>query len=630
MQVTHKFFIAFAFVISSCYKQKQDPDTQKKQHDSLSIIKLLTKAEDSAGYDNKVANQLIHQAIKRIDTVKNKHWLYAKTLDANALIYYYKDNYTKAIKLLEQANEVYRSSGFNKDRVNDLRKLGLIYQHTNQYDKALEALFLALKLSEKEKNEKSLSTIYNNLGIAYDDLHDYEKALEYYSKSLKIANKNKDNKRISWLNNNIGALYISKEDFKNALAYFNKAKAITNPNEDPVFYGRLIFNLGEANLGLKNYEGALPYYYQAASLQKSNNQPGYCIDLLYLGITYNKLNQQDSVKKYIELCKPCDTITDDFKFKNDIESLKYEYYKTKGYFPQALLALEKSKIASDSLIDRNTNLDIQRKYFTYQYEKKAEADSLKHQLLLNKTEKKVLKNRNSLIVTLLVLSLAIAIAIIWRNRNKLLKNEKKLVEQQALRARMNPHFIFNSLNTIDSFVLQGRQDEASKMIQDFSKLSRQVLDFSDIEFITLKDEIAFLVVYLDIEKIRANHSFSYNINNLANNLDFKLPPMILQPFVENAILHGVKPRKDTLGNIDISFFSDINELHIKIEDNGIGRKASEALQLTKNRTSKAILIVNERLQRLYPTKNTANFITFTDKEQNSGTIVNIYIPYYNA
>ena len=171
-------------------------------------------------------------------------------------------------------------------------------------------------------------------------------------------------------------------------------------------------------------------------------------------------------------------------------------------------------------------------------------------------------------------------------------------ETAILRLQMNPHFIFNSLNSISSYILQEETDQAYDYLVDFSKLMRMILDFAEKPFIALADEIELLKRYIKTEAMRFEKEIDCQIN-IADGLDteeIQLPTMILQPFVENAILHGLARKKEA-GIIKLTFQRKNNSLICAIEDNGLGRKvASKNKQ--KHHQSKALKITERRLKLL--------------------------------
>jgi ligand-binding sensor domain-containing protein len=179
------------------------------------------------------------------------------------------------------------------------------------------------------------------------------------------------------------------------------------------------------------------------------------------------------------------------------------------------------------------------------------------------------------------------------------ENQIAEVRMNLLRSQMNPHFIFNSLNSINHFILSNDRQNASGYLTKFSRLMRLMLDNSRSEWVLLSNELKALELYIQLEAMRLNKSFAYKLY-IAENIDTEtlmLPPMLLQPFIENAIWHGLMHRKDNAGELNIEVSENNERLSIKLKDNGIGRKASALLQKKNqpNRKSHGIKITEERL-----------------------------------
>jgi ligand-binding sensor domain-containing protein len=197
-----------------------------------------------------------------------------------------------------------------------------------------------------------------------------------------------------------------------------------------------------------------------------------------------------------------------------------------------------------------------------------------------------------------------------KNREKeleVMRLNKDLATSQltALRMQMNPHFIFNALNSVQHYILQGNVVEANKYLAKFSKLQREILHCSDQQFITLEKEIEILNWFLELEQYRFGESFTYQINKSEEIEpdELKIPPMVLQPFVENAIWHGLMPRQtDRVLTIYFDLYSE-DILQVTLRDNGIGRAASSRLKQNeavnkKNHESRGMSMVQERLKLL--------------------------------
>ncbi len=216
---------------------------------------------------------------------------------------------------------------------------------------------------------------------------------------------------------------------------------------------------------------------------------------------------------------------------------------------------------------------------------------------------------------------------------KIAEEEIDKLKQSVLRSQMNPHFIFNSLTSIQSFVLLNDAGLASKYLNSFARLIRLILEASRQDYISLKNEIAILNYYLEIQKMRFSDKFSYSFD-LDPNLDIeqiKIPPMIAQPFIENSIEHGIQ-HMEKMGKINISFMQKENRLLFELSDNGIGRDASRNLNKENVFASKSLstTIINDRLHSL--NKNAKHEILYNiidlkdDFNQANGTRVIISIP----
>jgi len=219
---------------------------------------------------------------------------------------------------------------------------------------------------------------------------------------------------------------------------------------------------------------------------------------------------------------------------------------------------------------------------------------------------------------------------------KLLEIEKQKfdLEQKALRLQMNPHFIFNSLNSIQSYILSHDAEKAVQYLGKFSQLMRLILTHSAHKFISLKDELLAVSYYLDLEKLRFEDKFDYSVN-VDENIDeefIEIPPMIIQPYIENAIIHGLL-HKPTKGKIDIDFKLMGNRVICTVVDNGIGREKSLELEKQSGlkRKARGMLITKARLEILNRQSedefSVRVFDLKDDKGNPAGTKVEIVIHY---
>jgi hypothetical protein len=203
-----------------------------------------------------------------------------------------------------------------------------------------------------------------------------------------------------------------------------------------------------------------------------------------------------------------------------------------------------------------------------------------------------------------------------------LQQQKTEMEMQALRAQMNPHFIFNSLNSINRFILQNNKAEASEYLTKFSKLVRMILQNSQAPLVSLESELESLNLYLDLEAVRFDHKFDYKIS-YPKDLDIevlKVPPLIIQPYTENAIWHGLM-HKEEKGQLDIELSEEDDYLFLKITDNGIGRKKATELaskSATKHK-SMGLRITKDRIAMLEKTNGAESPVKIIDLENEDGS-----------
>lgn len=226
--------------------------------------------------------------------------------------------------------------------------------------------------------------------------------------------------------------------------------------------------------------------------------------------------------------------------------------------------------------------------------------------------------------------------IIRRREREKAALQQKLndLEQMALRAQMNPHFIFNCLNSIQNFIITNNLEATNQYLTEFAYLIRQTLDNSDKGAISVANEIKYLGRYLELEKMRFGNSFNYSIE-IDPDIDIdstKIPTMILQPYVENCIRHGVRHKREGMGLVEIKFLQNRNGLVCIVQDNGIGREKAHELKSHRHveYQSRGMSLTADRiniLNRQHAQQITIEVIDLKDAQQQAlGTRVAIHIP----
>jgi len=214
------------------------------------------------------------------------------------------------------------------------------------------------------------------------------------------------------------------------------------------------------------------------------------------------------------------------------------------------------------------------------------------------------------------------------------ENQILQLESEMLQTQRNPHFIFNSLNSIKYFAMTKSKSETSAYISDFSKLMRMILQNSRRKLTSLREELEFLQLYLEIESKRYQGKFDYEfiVDKKINAQSLFIPPMLIQPIIENSMVHGLLPKTEK-GMVSINFMVNEQVLKIVIEDNGIGRKASALLQRERKINTKSSLatkITNERIKvinELYQIKAEMTILDLNSEDGSSlGTRVIVDLP----
>jgi sensor histidine kinase YesM len=313
-------------------------------------------------------------------------------------------------------------------------------------------------------------------------------------------------------------------------------------------------------------------------------------------------------------------------------------YHHLGNNDSAYVYLQKYMVLKDSIQNKQSLLRM------YNSKKEAQDDLKSAQLGFlqkdNKIKQQQLK-QEGLIKKFLLLFLVILVIVgffIFRNLNLKRKNEKlkgakqqaelqekaTRLEMQALRAQMNPHFIFNCLSSINCFILENDTEKASDYLTRFSRLIRMVLNNSEKSLITLEEELKMLGLYLDMERLRFENSFDYNIT-YTNDVDAAsvlIPPLLLQPFCENAIWHGLM-HKDGHGHLNINILKEKEFLNCIIIDDGVGKAKAEALNSLsiKKEKSMGLKITAERLSLFNGERETDHFYEIDDLVNENGSIM---------
>jgi tetratricopeptide (TPR) repeat protein len=549
-------------------------------------------------------------------------------------------NYAKAIQFHKEALEIAKKANNLELKVYSLNMLSVVYRRMDAIKTALDYAQEAIALAETVKNpskglKRSINVSLNGIGNIYQSLKQYTVAIEKYKQSLILEKELSNTLGLAINNQNIGECYEELDNLSLALSYYRKSLAFNEEiNSDR---GRVICKNSISKIYIKQNRLNEALQLLEPTLKKAieiNDKFITSVVYINMGWALMKLgNCEEAEKNLLEgiaLSKKYDLALS--------ESVGYELlsdlYIAQNEFEKSLHYYKKYKTIEDN-IKNETNIryvnDIIFKYDSEKKNNQIEALARENELIQLKLKKK----ENTLLISALLLALTtIILYILYRQYQ--LKNDKKLLtlEQRMLRSQMNPHFLFNSLNSIKLYIINNEKKNAVYYLNKFSKLVRKILEASSLKEISLAEELETIDLYMNIENIRFSNEINFQVN-IEEGLDLntiKIPSLILQPFLENAIWHGLSSKEDAK-NIQIDVQKqDEYFIAISITDNGIGRNASEVIKENKvlKRKSIGIDITKERLANFSKDfRNTydVKIIDLLDEHNNArGTKVIVTIP----
>ncbi|MEO5975802.1 MAG: histidine kinase [Chryseolinea sp.] len=416
----------------------------------------------------------------------------------------------------------------------------------------------------------------------------YDKALVILKHELSISKKRKDLNYVMRLLLTTAKVYESKHDLTNSLNYTRQLLSIADKHRLKRYLQDGYQSMYKMYDKLNRSDSAYYYYQRYTEMKNVVALDGFGKSLAI----YKAMVENDKARAQISIIKSAKQINDQ-KLKIREQELSRESIQ-KNILIGTVVAL----IIFGFVIARNNSL-------------KRENDAQQRALIEQQLAVRTLESEKT---------------------ERDMQQRALDLEMKALRAQMNPHFIFNSLNSINRFILQNNKNLASDYLTKFSKLIRIILYNSQYKSITLESELESLKLYLELERVRFNDHFAFIIN-IDKDIDtsVKLPPLILQPYVENAIWHGLMHKTDKgLLTIDISETDQL--LNCQITDNGIGRKKSTEINKTSvsGHRSMGLGISSDRIALLHPDKEVFKYVITTDLTlpdgSSAGTEVCLKIP----
>ncbi|MGB1041403.1 MAG: tetratricopeptide repeat-containing sensor histidine kinase, partial [Flavobacteriales bacterium] len=518
--------------------------------------------------------------------------------------------------LLLEALEIARIKKYPLGIARCLNLLSLKYHQNSKLDTSMKMTLEAIEILEKLDGEPDdILDAYTNLSTIYITTQEFKKGLEINLKTLKIIESIEPTLSHARIYFYTALCYENLKMYKEAEKYLLQAKAIATKFNFPG--GIIIANgsLAEMFNKLEKYEKAVPLVKETIFFAENAGQlPTLASSKYILGSSYLGLKQYNkAIKNFCDAME----ISDQIGRKNLHDKIYkglYNAYLEQGKYKQALDNYIMATQITDSLfnLEKNTILDdLKTKYGTNEIKKEKELAEANEKIAQQETESSNRQLLFSLFFSVIVLGLLFYIF----NRLKLISKKNKELDEaymlleeskkyelaasnlKALKSQMNPHFIFNSLNSIQDLIIKNEKETSYDYIVLFAELVRSSLNNSNNDFIPIEEEIEFLEVYLKLEKLRFGEEFNYEI--ITNEVDdIYIPSLIIQPFLENALLHGLMHKKGDK-KLTIEFKLD-KELTCIITDNGVGRKEAKRIKDRRGNSHESFAMnsIKERLELL--------------------------------
>lgn len=449
-----------------------------------------------------------------------------------------------------------------------LMNLGDSYAEIGEYLKAANYAISAIRIKEQIKDSTNLAYYYQKVGEVYEDAGEKEKWEEYVKKAYRlISNKEYTSVQANAaIYNDLGGIAELHKNYDQALLYYDTLSAIGAANNYPHAKGIALANSATIYKEKGEFDKALEMALQS---RKFKTGKGYqeIYDNNLLAELFLEKGDSNEALKYALFAIDNSAINNNPEEKMRAFKILYQAEKSRNNFEKALQWNELFKELSDSIRDKEIRSKILDLEIAYQTEKKEH----KIELLTTENDLKTQRIEEAVVIVAVLLVVIFLILYILNIRKKQARLKQNDLQQQVLRTQMNPHFIFNVLGSIQNYMLGNDSKRAAGYLSKFASLTRATLEYSSEEAISLSDEIAMLRYYMELEQMRKPGKFEFRIEYDENlEVDFiQVPPMMIQPFIENAIKHGFK-NIDYTGEILLQITDKTEFAEVVIQDNGIG------------------------------------------------------------
>ena len=623
-------------------------NAQQKRVDSLSAelsfysksdtqhVILLKKIAD--GFRSVNMDSSIYYAEECISLAKEQDFKSGLATGYNALgnTCEFVNDIDRAIESFEKAIQLYQELDNLKGELAVTQNLSNVYARIGKMDKSIEMQEETQRLSIEMGDTLRFGMIANDLGRNYMNINQPYKAFINLKYAYLIGDQYGHVRLKGSGATNMASLMFVHERYEYGVAFAKDATEIFKKDDFKVGLGASEGILGSLFLRQKRYDEAIAAYERAINYStKIGDKRGAYNRLNNIAVLYFELDSSDLAFDYFR--KAADIYDGSYVTnhaalslgnlaaiyveRGEIDSGLYYGEKSLAMYeklgnPQGNLTLNLTlskanelsnrykeafhfanlaRMMSDSINEVTCDETMNKLEVDYDVEsKRRQVDTL--QLDNNLKREELKSGRLYLLISILSFVLILALIFMYLLNQKAKAKRKNLeMEQMVLRAQMNPHFIFNSLNSIQRLYIEGNTDKASDFLVDFSQLLRAILENNTKATIPLNEELKYLDMYCKMERLRTDGQIEYRIENSlemrASNV--RIPPMIIQPFVENAIWHGILPKKEK-GTVAVKInHGPEGYISISVTDDGVGWKSES----NSKHQSKGIMLIESRIKQ---------------------------------
>jgi len=596
----------------------------------LLLIALFVRAIAGFGQQTAAADSLLR--VIRGHPARDSNRVTSLLRLADAIVY---TDAPTAMRYADEALAISEEQHWTKGIALSWRQKGNAYYVFSDNPAAMDCYIKALNSARPLAIRELDASLFNNLANIYSDEKQFDKALNYYGQFLDAARELRSGKEETIALVNMGTVYSEIKEHGKAISCGLQALEISRRDKIDYFIPIILNNLGVAYVKKGDADSALDYFRQSITLgEKFDNKDARGSSLEETGKIYllrgDYSNADRSIRQALAIGQElhsAERLTDAWQSLSQLYEKQHDYKKALDAYRQYILF-------RDSVSNDEKRSSITKKEMQFDFERKESATKAASDKQAAVAQAEIRRQeliRKGMVagVTFLLIAGLCGFLLYKRRRDADMRRKesdlKALVaetEMKVLRLQMNPHFIFNSLNSISDYISRNETTTATYFLSKFAKMMRQVLEHSEKSEITLAEDLQVVETYIQLETLRLRNELRYEIV-IDKDIDPEVtmvPPLIAQPFVENSIWHGLSGRQ---GQLSIRIHRSDGMMCYIVEDNGIGRKEA-AKRTPAGKRSMALRITQDRLDILNQTRGKGAGLEIFDLSD--GTRVELRLP----